>query len=265
MLFLDDPGIQERVQIAMLIEDDCLRVSLVEKYRKVIEAKRGKFVFEDAMQDPIINENIQKLFISHLCLDELTDAEQSDVVENFLINYVLEEEEANFRNPAPDVSKANKPPNPSNIPAPQGDQKKSRTHPTDHNKPDLFEHTNRLLHPYEGRKIKEHIEIYGHNSLGEKWRPRTIRAFIFKYVLARLLLVEMGEEEPDCKKLLKAFAPKHAERDFADRYHRIVSQVDDICCPSRIKTNGSKRPGKKRILPLQSRLMRYRKGTLKKA
>jgi hypothetical protein len=116
LLLLDDSKIKDRLKIVMLIEERMLRFAVFNKYKMHIESEKKHLVNdENLMQNIIINEHIEKLFISHLRLDGLDTLEAHEVLINHIgkidnnegvtkVNFSISENEIAVNQNEPNVS-----------------------------------------------------------------------------------------------------------------------------------------------------------------
>ncbi len=71
MLLLDDKEIQKRMQIAMLVEEEAIHTALLMKYEHLRLPVVGTDRFDSKIDDRIVRENIEKIFVSYLRLPEI--------------------------------------------------------------------------------------------------------------------------------------------------------------------------------------------------
>ena len=92
---LDDSTIKKYVQIAMLIEEDNLRVALAKKYLDVISSRNyqdGKqtdrncsnYKYFKELYSNIVNENLEKFFICTFRLNELSGNDYDEIVQKYV-------------------------------------------------------------------------------------------------------------------------------------------------------------------------------------
>ncbi|MFZ2654192.1 MAG: P-loop NTPase fold protein [Victivallales bacterium] len=230
MLLLDDTVVKERLHIILIMEEDVLRIALADKYKKMIQLeleekeKAKKLTLVDAVTNHVVDENIEKFIICYLRLNELTHDEIKECVSKFTIKYTAEKEkvvdvvstvgvsqkvEYTVEHAARDKT--------ASLPAEKGlSIDKGPAY-------DKF-----VYSPDEQMKITEHIEIHGIRN-GKRWGPRAIRAFLFKYQLAKLILREMNRDiDPgrilDCFNQAEA-ETKRAPGEVGDDVLSVVNQV----------------------------------------
>jgi hypothetical protein len=82
-LLIEDPAIHERVQVAMLLEEDILKHAIYDKYGALADHRRSMLLRTSYDAETIVRENCEKLFTAHLRLPVLGNAELRDLVEVF--------------------------------------------------------------------------------------------------------------------------------------------------------------------------------------
>ncbi len=80
-LLLDDPVISERLQVCMLVDESALAHALIKKYVTLTEFDCGKE--HQFSANRVLRENIEKFFQVHLRLPAVSEAELSELIENF--------------------------------------------------------------------------------------------------------------------------------------------------------------------------------------
>lgn len=159
-LLLEDPEISRRVIVTMLIEEDILHHAIWAKYKHLAHKEATntlKTVFDGSR---IVRENCEKLFTAHLRLSPLDESE----VEQIIAAFGGRERNALLSSPDSGMDV---------IQTPMRD--------------DAL-----VLGPGEKSAVKAALQkVRNGTILG----PRAIRAFIFRYQLARLILNELGIQD----------------------------------------------------------------------
>ncbi len=93
MLMLDDKKVKERLQIAMLVEEDIVGVAIVEKYSHLQEfraLKKSKTSNDCELADTcpgelhsLVESNMQKLFLAHIRLRSISKIERDTIVQAY--------------------------------------------------------------------------------------------------------------------------------------------------------------------------------------
>lgn len=193
-LLLEDPDISKRVQVVMLVEEDVLKHAIWNKYKSLTDADAQKALGTAYDGRRVVRENLDKLFTAHLRLTPLTLSEISEVIMAF--------------------SGSEKPqqlPSPTHAPsAPQPSSVVQMGHELD---------SGATISEDEKLVILSALQsTYGdkHSELG----PRAIRAFMFRYQLARLILEELDAQNWSPALLAKMIAA----RQFAGAIELIRNQ-----------------------------------------
>jgi hypothetical protein len=231
MLLLNEKGIKERLHIILIMEEDVLCLALVEKYKQLIMLEKkldspAAVKYEEFIAHQIVDENIEKLIICYLRLNPLTPEE----IEEAVIKFTNKDLPENKKLSMPSENTQNQSIGYSDIKAsvnvtkPQsaalgGD--KRNTEAELNNDDYVYSHVER-------RQILDYINEYGKRA-DKPWGPRAIRAFLFKYQLAKLLLREMGQPVDstkiiDCFKKTKEKDKKHLD-ETGDIVRAVVEQV----------------------------------------
>ncbi len=185
-LLLDDDQIKQRMQVAMLVEEDALETSLIQKYEhlwsSVDEADRSR------KQRQIVTENKEKIFLSHLRLPLTSEAELRKLFRRYMAHESDEfspVEQRELNNSVVAVT-----PDPILDPISGVDFTANR--PTT---PTLSEIRNEFrLGKDEQAAIWASVASLtnGSDPHGHRWGPRAVRCFLHKYRLARVLIKEVG-------------------------------------------------------------------------
>ena len=82
-LLIEDPEISRRIQVAMLLEEDVLKHAIFEKYGHLTDEGRASLLRTQYRADLLIWENEEKIFTAHLRLPVLAKSELHDLIEAF--------------------------------------------------------------------------------------------------------------------------------------------------------------------------------------
>jgi hypothetical protein len=186
-LFLDDTEIRKRLKIIMLIEEDILRNAIGLKYRQLVSGVDQNAVRENQL----ITDNFEKLFLVWLRLEALTEEELRSVFKNVCQSLNQPTELKKEPSPGPPV-----PPVP---PVPPDDDRDDR----DNSTPGLGLNsvsepvqssapaTSAAMPVSEQEVILSSINRIRLRAGRTSWGPRSVRSFVFRYTLARHLLIRM--------------------------------------------------------------------------
>jgi hypothetical protein len=231
-VLVEDNEISKRIQVAMLIEEDVLSQAILEKYKNLGDTKETPNG-PHWSNERIIRENCEKLFTAHLRLLSLTEAETKDVLEKILgrddaalerqkkkkqLREVRAAKKANWA----DMVHVGNVYRPSVVPRPPQEiadaqrdipvlnakreklaaEEKALKEGLQQRKTNQAVPSNKLLPTMTFSKQEEKALINAIPLLIQKYQsacgPRTVRAFVFRYQLARLLLNQLGTAwDPD--------------------------------------------------------------------
>ena len=195
VMFLDDPDIRSRLEIAMLVEEESLAKAIERKYAHLWKGDTDNA--ETQLIDRIVSENVEKLFLAHLRLPELNKEDRMDMWDRFL--------PTDSKIAAPRVTSKKK-----TQTAEQVGDKISDSSVTVDSKGDNAAADSQVsavvnkqkvelkelisLSDDEKSQIKLQLEHYGEES--RRWGPRAARCFIHKYQLARAISVAIDPNNP---------------------------------------------------------------------
>jgi len=83
-VLIEDPEISSRVQVAMLIEEDVFKQAVVKKYKRLAKATNAQNIGPGWSLDRIIREAGEKLFTAHFRMPPLNEQETKEVLRNVL-------------------------------------------------------------------------------------------------------------------------------------------------------------------------------------
>lgn len=182
-LFLDDDEVKKRLKVVMLIEEDILRNALRQKYVDALGLNQN----DRAQIDQLVNDNLEKLFLVWLRLEPLSRDETRTVFES--------------------VCASLGPSNPSE--SADGSIEKTKT---DDGDVAVGVKVTPLVEPKmesaagatevkidtplssdEVTEISSMVNDIIYNTNRERWSPRSVRSFVFRFQLARMLLAKLGK------------------------------------------------------------------------
>ncbi|MBE2282596.1 MAG: hypothetical protein IAE77_03940 [Prosthecobacter sp.] len=211
-LLIEDKEISRRVRVAVLIEEDVLKHAIWDKYCHLADSDTSSALKTEYDAPRIIQENCEKLFTAHLRLGALTPDDVEEVVRAF----------ANAKSGTPDDravgGKSANVARPTTVMGLEGDtshrsslrQLPSPTVPSSQSDHATAPHIgvsqkitpaqeapesridNRLTLSGSEKEILRDELMTAKASLKASLGPRAIRAFMFRYQLARLILEELG-------------------------------------------------------------------------
>lgn len=174
-LLLEDEEISKRMQVVMLISEDILKHAIWDKYKNLAYPIIQKEVGTTYEAKKIVRENFEKLFTAHLRLGRLSATDVMNVVFNFGERVDPNRLEG-FELPAcREVA--------------SGKAAKSKYSPVSHESDENY-----TITPQEKQIILSAILESAAES-GTELGPRSVRAIMFRYQLARLILEELGQHE----------------------------------------------------------------------
>lgn len=218
-LFLDDSEIQTRLRIVMLVEEEILQNAIQRKYDKLRAAEAS-----DALSDrKLIRDNLEKLFLLWLRLPPLGPEEVSEILDKLTASLVAPEFAVGAAEERGEVVSAQESSvvrrgvtlrwlsrmyqrvsriwgartsaSTANVAQQAGE--KERT-------PVRVRKAETTLSNDERRFLAAAAENLAAGDLAHYWGPRSLRSFVFKYQLARMLLNETGHDDFDSQLLIQA-------------------------------------------------------------
>ena len=249
-LLAEDSAISKRLRLSVLVEEDILNHAIWEKYQKLvregIHEVGSKFTAEQ-----VLRENKEKLFTAHLRLNPISKKEMGQIIEVFskrqeedpaLIavsspsNRKVETDEAQeLRDPTPSITEDTKGSS-SATGAENQHPSEGMNNPTTIAEVDLTirdsTKKNVTLEPRERLAILDALSN-SHADLLQGLGPRSIRAYLFRYQLARLLLGKLGNKDWNPEDLAKALVHfSLSNYDLTEAYrsddHTLISIVKEV-------------------------------------
>ena len=216
-LLIEDPEVSSRVQVAMLIEEDAMKHAIFEKYKDLTDKDHASVLRTRYDADRLIWENTEKLFTAHLRLPPLTKSELRTLITSFAsaradgkakdqVKYAPDPFTGFSADPVMSSSTAVRPapaqPEPiASDPEHVGHASSAReaapspaSATSDPDEPVTSTPVKRPRQPVSTEVlVKSEIAavlaaLDSANTLRSNLGPRAIRAFLFRYQLARLLL-----------------------------------------------------------------------------
>lgn len=220
-LILDDPEIRRRVQICMLIDEASFTRAVLQKYR-YLKDEAGTDQTRTYSPERIVRENLEKYFLVHFRLLPLDPTELVEVMDTYV--RAIEPVPASSRSGTAAETPA-RPPTVAAAPQPDpaGDSGSSGSrNPRTGGSIDP-------ISPEEAHVLRETARGLAGTAAHEEWGPRAVRSLLFRYVLARELLLAVGERvDPSslANALVQARPGSAGEDDPTGRLlNRVVAQV----------------------------------------
>lgn len=220
-LFLETQRVGERMQVAMLVDEQALARALREKYRS-----QGEFA--DA-HDQLLEDSIEKLFLVYLRLPPLSGPDVEELAQKYFGQMrALAATHASATNSPRTLPPAAVPTQPA---TPSTPSIAATTDPRTMPSTGMTKHTATIeVFTFTADEEQvlaaelQHLAIHRAGRLG----PRTVRSFLFRYQLARLLLSSVGEKlEPAevARCLASGHGPPTESEPGSELARRIVRQV----------------------------------------
>ena len=250
--FLESSAVRARLQVAMLVDEAALASAILEKY--------GNLAHESIALRPtprqLVIENVEKLFVSYLRLPELGDGEVRDLTERIFAN--LRKDKAAQQRPAaperdnqPDELRPTADASPKGSRAPGASVTSTPgTSAESPQKPAGVAELPREQVAAKARELEAELDLEiafsdaeerqiaeeligvvsggGDGSrIGEAARigPRTVRSFLFRYQLARLMLNRTGAHR-GVQELARTLALADAGESAGDQ--RLATMTDQV-------------------------------------
>ena len=173
-LLLENEEIGKRVQVIMLIEEDVLKHAIIEKYKPLTDKEIQNSLGTSFDAKRIVRENQEKLFTAHLRLASLTDEDVAEMISKFGKDFP----ELKGGEPSEYEGSTKRDVKPHEAP------RSSITHRLDSTAAITDEEKAVILLAIANSRGKA----------GTEFGPRSIRAILFRYQLARLILDELYEK-----------------------------------------------------------------------
>jgi hypothetical protein len=228
-LLLEDDEISRRVQVVMLIEEDVLKHATWEKYKPLAEAEAKKAVGTNYDGKRIVRESFEKLFTAHLRLGSLKPQDVADILFNFggKNERVEQSVTRSLSDTARDEPSRKAPLNSvvsKSLDGDDDDAQGRQSHDPDPNETGSDRRRTEqvgstMQNQYDADStmslhekqvvLAAVVQVYGkrQSELG----PRALRAIMFRYQLARLLLEELGEKTWSPAVLAIMIVKRHSE------------------------------------------------------
>jgi hypothetical protein len=230
-LLLEDEEVSRRVQVVMLIEEDVLKHATWEKYKRLAESDAQKATGTNYDGKRIIRESFEKLFTAHLRLGPLKPQDVADIVFNFggKAERVESSAASGTLQAEQGVLSQQSTPNSGVVESSAADDKSDRAQRRKSHDPAPNEIGGSKGHAEQARlpsgnhfdtdftmssHEKQVILAALHAIYGDKQSelgPRALRAIMFRYQLARLLLEELGEKTWSPAMLAMMVVERHLE------------------------------------------------------
>jgi len=197
MLMLDDDRVEERLQIAMLVEEDVVGAAIVEKYAHLREFRAQTDVTDEkkiatSPQElkSLVESNMQKLFLAHVRLGKISKIDRETIVKAYCKKLSVAEDPSLTKPAASGKSSSS---NSTNVDD-TATKKQSSSEASTATEPRQYEIATTLTSSEVAaiEKAIAALDSFGNeDSRVSKLGPRSIRSFINKYQLARFLLSEL--------------------------------------------------------------------------
>ncbi len=222
-LLLEDPDIQERVQVLMLVDEGAMEYAIARKFNGLIETRARARAAADhsrayeAVRIEVIREHVEKLFLCHFRLPVLSTQEVQTLTERYAVGgSAPSKEELPRRGLSWQGLVSRRPPPPS----PDTPRQEPESHGFE--QPYLWEEPKRdsleaakllgetapqadlSFTPTEVQQLAKTLAAWS-NGEHRMISPRAIRAFLLKYKLSRLLR-QLAGKPVDGTKLMEELA-----------------------------------------------------------
>jgi hypothetical protein len=208
MLLLDDEEINRRLQIAMLVEESSLSIALSKKYGFLRDEEHRDEADKSKALGRVVRENVEKLFLIHLRLPPASDRGLGELMEKF-VEQLSEPLQSNRGGTETSQS------SPSGVIVPEVSADDRGTIREVREDADV----KFTLSREERDRLVSAVGNLRGSSYQGTWGPRSVRCFLFRYQLARLLLSRLGHvvnPERLVQSLVKAQSEENAGTEADD-------------------------------------------------
>lgn len=228
-LFLQTDDVQHRMQIAMLIDESILMHAIHKKYRYATAELIGGISVEDVVQ-----ENFEKLFVAWLRLPNLNIEELDEVAIHYLNKGQKAQTTTNALTPTTETTDSSvstfehkeesvDAKDPDNASTPENDEFDPAATPPP---PKVVVDNQLTFTENEAKALRDAIRELYQSKQTHRLGPRSIRNLFFRYKLARLLLGELGGEQPDAHDLAIALiSAQTGKQEASTPVERVAQQV----------------------------------------
>jgi len=214
-VLLEEPEISSRIQVVMLVEEEVLEQAIQKKYKEMGERDEENKIGLNWSREQICRENFEKLFTAHFRLPPLAHKDLEEIMSK-VVTKERPKKDGNTKHdsgkPVPSTvprvavpTPGAQPPTPANpMPAaPDGTQPPAPAGSPA--APQLLVVKELVFTEGDEKVLIEALPELEKACQDFRLGPRSIRAFAFRYQLARLLLRQLGVE-PDPKELAVGLA-----------------------------------------------------------
>jgi hypothetical protein len=221
-LFLDDDAVASRLQVCMMIEDEILQAALQKKYARYF-AKHGSDgvaprtpAEQDRLRRRVIEENLEKLFLIHLRLAPVGTPKLQEIMRRYCRLRIPASPQ-----PADDIE----------VGLEQGDDVTLGVESSDDS--DFAEvelsdaplPVDAELTQVESLLLEDAVVKMESSDYAGRWGPRSIRKFVLRYQLARMLLAELGQDVSPDELINELLRPRADNDQPADNALALVRSV----------------------------------------
>ena len=227
-VFLDDPEISNRLQVAMLVDKHILNLAILEKYSSLFVENQEKSKVLPMRFDPdaLLNEQLEKLFLFRFTLPDFDQVELYDVATKILeISEVSPTKSKNAEGitvtaiesvKVATESLSNRPQIPD-APKSTSEQQPLETH-------DILDKAIELSNA-EKKSLRDLIlNVAAHEK--QPITPRRIRSIRMQYFFGRYLMISLYGDDAPLKELREALKPGSESKNFDERVRKILLLID---------------------------------------
>lgn len=221
MLLLDDREIKKRVQIVMLVEERAVRTALEQKYKHLWQRKEPN---NEDTPEQILRENMEKIFLAHLRLPELTAPELKEVIGSYIGMVESPEKAGEDNNRGSQADSVAKDETRMDSSDPTQQVEETSVHQQDR----IFDiQTELVWSDHEKEVFSKIVPKLKAAAYSGRWGPRAIRSLMFRYQMARSILSSL-KQYPKPEELVDALLKTTKDNGRDKHNEEGLSQIEIV-------------------------------------
>ncbi|MFN0198570.1 MAG: P-loop NTPase fold protein [Planctomycetaceae bacterium] len=244
MLLLDDAVIRQRLQIAMLVEEEAVEAALKIKYKHLwgdsfsaassntnaVSPDRTPVLPKVELINQIIAENLEKIFLAFLRLPKVLEDDLQEIFLKYMkvspsdLETAMEQLKRNEADGEHQDVPFQKQSNLATFLDKSLKKMRGAEGPSTSIEPDMVLSLDEKLIIWE-----RVLELQRETSNPSRWGPRAVRCFLHKYRLARALIIEVTKEIPDPNEVVRLLLGGEITGKTEDGHTIGLSPIEYVC------------------------------------